>query len=408
MTGGDEKKVIRVLHIFAPNFKERFGGPIYEWKFYFSHWSNSEIIHTVLEYPQYKPADAKSSFSFELSRLQKLITRKERFIWLIRLFLSLIKHKKDYDLLHVHVLWWTGLLVGLWAKWNNIPAIYHSVLLYEDTPGGIQNEVFGKVKVRLLMAYKSILAISDALADDYLRSGFSESQVYKLMSCVDTSVFFPISVPQDKNLIRYELGLPSNAKILLFVGSLIERKGVDVLLQAFARVATSNSNLYLLIVGPRNKSENPTIDLGYVKKIYITINDMGLHDRVFFLGKIDDRVKLSQIYRDSDAFVFPSKNEGLPNVILEAMACGLPVIASQLPVLEKVITHKENGYFVPIGDVGGLIKGINALCDNQSLSVRMGGEAVKYIDTNHSFENWQTRLSDYYKNLFAEKKERIT
>jgi glycosyltransferase involved in cell wall biosynthesis len=325
----------------------------------------------------------------------------ERAIWVFPLFINLVKHKGEYDILHLHVFYWASLLIGPWAKWNKIPALYESVLLDEDTPGGVRKTKFGEMQVKLLRYYKAILAISEALAEDYRKFGFSVSQVFTLVNCVNDKLFFPAKSAEEKILLRQKINIPPNAVVLVFVGSVIERKGVDVLIRAFVDASSRCPDLYLLIVGPKNRNEQPSLDEGFVNDLYSLLNQHNLSERVSFMGLIQDGQKLGDIYRASDVFVFPSNKEGLGNVVLEAMACGLPVVVSQLPVLEKIIKHGENGLVVPIGGASALRDSILMLSDDPSLARKIGHHAHDYIEKNLGFTAWQAQLVKFYNGLLS-------
>ena len=399
---------IRVLHIFAPNFKSRFGGPIYDWKYGFSHWNNDEVIHLVLDPDENQIMDSIQSFNFEYNGNQYLPSKWERFIWIFTLYRALTKNKKKYDVLHLHVLWWAGLLLGVWANWKNIPAVYQSVLLNEDTPGGILKERFGKLKIWCLKKFKAILPISDFLTADYLKFGFSTTQVHTLMNSVDSDLFYPPKSKEEKNILRQKLNLPPDATILIYVGSLIRRKGVDVLIKAYINAFVENPNLYLVLVGPKNKRENPTIDEDFVNDLSSKIEQHELKPRVFFTGLLNDRTLLAEHYRAADVFVFPSRNEGLPNVVLEAMASGLPVVVSQLPVLEKVIHHGENGMFVPIDDAAALENAILRVSNDPIQAKRLGTVARSYVLQEHSFLAWQSELVSIYQELLDNSRRSVS
>ena len=390
---------IRILHIFPTNFKYRFGGQIIWWKNTLEHWNSPEICHKVLDFEKNRIADAKEILKFSYSGYQNEKTRWERAKWILLLFKYLNQYRKQYDILHVHVLWWGGLLIGPWAKWKNIPALYESVLLDSDTPGGIHNEKFGGLKIRCLKNFKAILTISQYLEEDYRKFGFSKKQTFTLMNCVDMELFSPSNSAEKKKLLRHKLKLPQNATILVFVGSVKERKGVDVLIRAFIGACSERSDLYMLIVGPKNKNENPSIDEDFVNDLYLLLNKNNISERVSFTGMIQDRQKLAEMYRASDIFVFPSNKEGLGNVVLEAMASELPVVVTQLPVLENIIRHGENGLFVPIGDVDAVKDSILTLSNDPSLSKKLGLAAKNYVREEHSFIIWQSQLVKLYRGL---------
>ena len=399
-----KKKVIRVLHVFPPSFTSRFGGQIIWWKYCFFHWNDSNVVHYVLDCDKNQLVDSRQAFNYEYPDTQKETSRWERAVWLLALFGNIKKYEEKYDLLHVHVLWWATLLLGPWAKWKNIPTVYESILLDSDTPGGILKTKLGRIQVRCLKTYKAILAITDHLAEDFRKFGFSEKQVFTLVNCVDTDLFFPSKSAEEKTFLRQKLSLPQDAKILVFVGSVIERKGADLLIRAFIQASSINPNLYLLIVGPKDKNENPSLNEEFVNELHALIQQKDLMDKVSFRGLVQDRQRLAELYRASDIFVFPSRKEGLGNVVLEAMAAGLPLVVSRLPVLENIIKHEENGLFVPIEDSNALKDSILLLSSDRALARKIGDNARFYVETNLGFADWQAELVEFYKRLIYKRK----
>jgi glycosyltransferase involved in cell wall biosynthesis len=393
---------IKVFHVFQPSLNYRFGGQSIWWMDVLGHWDDAAVMHSVLESESGRMINPKEAFHFEFTERSRTTSRPERLYWIIDLFRNLIRFKGQYDILHVHVLWWGGLLIGPWARWNNIPTIYESVLLDSDTPGAILKEKMGCIKLRCLKDYRAILAISETLASDYLKHGFSNEQVFTLPNCVDLELFAPIRTKDEKEKLRLKLNLPVDATILVFVGSVIERKGADVLVHAFLQARTRYPDLFLLVVGPRNKNENPSLDEDFVAGLHTLIEKEGVSERVSFAGLIQDRQALAEIYRAADIFVFPSRQEGLGNVVLEAMATGLPVAVSQLPVLDKIILDGENGLVAPIGDAEATSIAILRICGDPDLAARLGSNARTTVEKKHGFTAWQRDLVDMYRSLTAQ------
>lgn len=394
---------IRVLHIFSPNFQTRFGGTTFRWRGYFSAWSEEQISHFVLETKSRKLIKANEAFTFAYAKKQSRLSRIKRLTWILVLIFCLNKFKSQYDILHVHVLWWGGLLLAYWAKKKGIPAMYECVLEDSDTPSVIKNEKFGKLKLWLLRKYSAILAISEPLAQDYLNSGFDDSRVFVLSNCLNSETFRPPASQDEKISLRQKYGFNLESIVLLFVGSLIERKGFDILVYAFVKLTKHHKNLVLCVVGPRNKAENPSLDEDYIGKNLDILSQDGLSDRVQLMGLIQDRDLLAEIYRTADLFVFPSRREGLPNVVLEAMASGLPVVVSDLPGLRNVVSPTINGLVIPIGEVEPLVNAIDSLLNDPILASQLGNNAHETILQNHSFSSWQSQLSNIYHILLRER-----
>ena len=393
---------IRVLHIFSPYLRRRFGGMTPNWRYYFNQWHDVSVEHYVLDTENQQIANAVDAFSFKLEKNQKLISRRERIVWIFSLHTNLIKYQEEYDFLHFHVLWWGGLLMALWSNLKHIPSLYESVLLDSDTPGSIQQQRFGKIKLWLLKKFKGILAISESLALDYKLHGFGNGVVHTLKCSIDTELFRPPKNKEEKQLLRQKYNFPQDKTILTFVGSLIHRKGIDLLINAFIEAYKENPDLYLLLVGPSNQNENPTIDETLINKLVTNAKNHGAVDQIKKMGLIQSRQKLAEIYRASDMFVFPSRQEGLGIVVLEAMCTSLPVIVSQLPVLENVIKIDENGIIVPLENKEELKNAIHILSTDLTLKNKLGKQAHQTIIKNHDFAHWQTNLVAIYQKLSAE------
>ena len=392
---------LKVLHIFPVNYQHRFGGAKIRWKSYFTKWNDPSITHLVLDPNQSRLIDAEEAFNFRYTDNQWISTKWELITWVFRLHKNLRKFKKHYDVLHFHVLWWGGLLMALWAKAHKIPALYESVLFGADNPSAIHSQTLGGIKVLLLRQFKGILAISHQISADYLDQGFSIDQVHTLLNSVDIDLYHPVESKLNKKEIRKRLDLPEEAVILLFVGSVIRRKGIDVLIQAFVHIVQQNQKLFLNIIGPQNKKENPSIDEDFVENLKQNLQSKGLGERVRFSGLIQDSELLADYFRSSDIFIFPSRQEGMPNVVLEAMASELPVITSDIPALEKVIYHLNNGITFPVDDVNALEKAVIALASDVDMSMQLGKKARAYVCENHDYPEWQKGLSDIYHKLLS-------
>ena len=140
--------------------------------------------------------------------------------------------------------------------------------------------------------------------------------------------------------------LPEHDALLLFCGSLGERKGIDDFLQLAARVLVTRPRALFVIAG-----EDLTGDGAYRRRMEQLAVTMGLGDRALFTGFLDDPRALMQA---ATLVVLPSRSEGMPLALLEAAACGKPVIAYRIPGVDEVVVDGINGRLVPVGDVGAL------------------------------------------------------
>jgi glycosyltransferase involved in cell wall biosynthesis len=142
---------------------------------------------------------------------------------------------------------------------------------------------------------------------------------------------------------------------LLSVGRLSYEKGLDHLIICLRRLGSASYKLTLCGDGP------------YRQRLQSLVNAQGLDDHVHFLGRIPWGQRLSEVYARSDILVLPSLSEGSPKVLLEAMAKGLPVIATRVGGIPDIIEDMENGILVPPGDSQALANAIEMIARNNVL-----------------------------------------
>lgn len=223
---------------------------------------------------------------------------------------------------------------------------------------------------------------SGFMSEIFQRSELPENKVVQVPYSVDVMKFHPLE-SEEKRLIRRKLGLWEEGKIILFVGGINVRKGVHLLLDAFVTFEKKYPDTKLLIVGPTYK-----YDQKYIADIKEKINKFMLQDRVKLT---EDNVKNVEEYmQSSDIFVLPSRQEGFPISIVEAMSSGLAVAASDIPEISKdQITDGVNGYLFPIGNKDALAKTLISLFENKEYVSRFGDKARE-----KAISNWSTEIVD--------------
>ena len=153
--------------------------------------------------------------------------------------------------------------------------------------------------------------------------------------------------PRDKRRARLDLSLPAAAPILLFVGRLQPSKGIDILLRAAAEIRRDRPNVYVLVVGGGldERDERETAELQRLQRLGA---ELGLHNVHYVRAQPQET--LAKYYAAADVFVMPSHYESFGMVVLEAMACGTPVVGSDVGGLSHTIADGESGLLVPPGD----------------------------------------------------------
>jgi len=214
-----------------------------------------------------------------------------------------------------------------------------------------------------------------------------KADVLELPNGVDTQTFNPNIIGDDiKN--RHNIG---DRKVILFVGALDKAhwfKRVDVLIMAFSRMRYENA--VLVIVGE-----------GELKRNYQNLaGKLGIADKVIFAGSVCDG-DLPKYYSISDLFVLPSTSSGeiFGLVLVEAMACGKPVIATDLPGVRTVVDPGENGFLVKPGDVDDLAFRMRYLLDNEHMREEFGRRGRKKVEDQYSWDKIGKKLEGIYREV---------
>jgi glycosyltransferase involved in cell wall biosynthesis len=223
------------------------------------------------------------------------------------------------------------------------------------------------------------IAVSEFVKKKLLEKGFPEDKVITHYLGVDVNV---------------KPAIPNDEKIILFAGRLVEVKGVEYLILAAADVCKYHPDAKILICGdgPRRK------DLEYLAKT------KGLTKNVIFPGW-KTREELAALMRRARVFVLPSittrdgRVEGLGMVLLEAMACGLPVIGTNQGGIPEAVLDGENGFIVPEKHSVGLSEKIRLLLDDRALSTRMGNKGRELANDKFDIRKQVAGLEKIYRSM---------
>jgi teichuronic acid biosynthesis glycosyltransferase TuaC len=194
-----------------------------------------------------------------------------------------------------------------------------------------------------------VVAVSEDLRATALAAGAAPERVRTIPNGVDTALF----VPRDRAAARRSLGLAEEGTYLLTVGSLSERKGAHLVLEALESLAGSFPNLRYLVVGGAGAEGDEE------ETLRRRAAALGVSERVVFVGP-KRREELPDWYNASDLFVLPSSLEGCPNVVVEALACGTPVVATAVGGIPQLLADPETGVIVSRRDGAAVAAGLAA------------------------------------------------
>jgi glycosyltransferase involved in cell wall biosynthesis/SAM-dependent methyltransferase len=187
---------------------------------------------------------------------------------------------------------------------------------------------------------------------------------------------------------RSEPGVEASRPWLLFVGQLTPRKGYDVAIAALPRIVERYPTATLLVVSGINTADREALERQAA--------DLGVAGHVRFLGRLEDPA-LVRLFRACDVYLTPTRYEGFGLTILEAMACGAPVVASDVPAANEVVRHEENGLLVPSGDVGAFAAATARLLEDPALRERLRAGGRRTALEDFSGERLVAELEDVYR-----------
>jgi glycosyltransferase involved in cell wall biosynthesis len=224
------------------------------------------------------------------------------------------------------------------------------------------------------------ISISKKMKREVMELGVPEGRIAYLPNAVDVRLFTPSHRIKENDL-------------LLFVGRLSPDKCLHVLIDSLRYLKKSVS---LVIIGPPASQKYFQIIMKLIEKE----NQRGKH-KITYIGALEDQAEIVKWYQKATIFILPSSFEGFPVVILEALACETPVIATPVGGIPEVVKEGKNGLLVPPNDPLQLAKAISYLLDNKDLRRKMGDAGRKFIIKNFSIEIVVRKLCNIYKQILA-------
>jgi glycosyltransferase involved in cell wall biosynthesis len=210
-----------------------------------------------------------------------------------------------------------------------------------------------------------------------------EDKVRYLHNAVNVERFKP-GEPDERILAKYLT--PRPRRLLLYVGLIARRKGVLDLVRAFARIVKEGPEAVLALAG---KEEEP-----YASEVEALVKELGLEGSVRFLGPIPNE-DVVHLMRACDVFLHASRGgEGIPRAVLEAMACGKPVVATRVGGVREAVRDGETGYTVEVGDSVGLAEAALRLLRDEGLRRELGRNARLVVEEEFNYEKAIPKLAE--------------
>ncbi|NOQ64812.1 MAG: glycosyltransferase [Methyloprofundus sp.] len=254
---------------------------------------------------------------------------------------KMLKEGDDFDLIDTHYYYPDGVAAAILGTWLKKPVVI--------TARGSDITFIPKIplakKMILWAADKAAasITVSNALRQELIALGSDEDKIHTLRNGVDLDFFRP----KDRQALRQLKGI--KGRCLLSVGNLIELKGHHLIIEAMLQLPDDQ----LLIAGGGELRQS----------LSKQVNELQLQERVFFLGTLTHE-ELVDIYNIADILILASSREGWPNVLLESMACGTPVIATNVWGMPEIVQQAEAGVLIDERSADAIAAGVKELSDN--------------------------------------------
>ena len=241
-----------------------------------------------------------------------------------------------------------------------------------------------------------VVASSDVMRDN-LSLGGSGTRLEVVPHGVDLDRFRPVLEPTERTRVRERLGLGAEDEVVLYVGPIIERKGLDYLVAAWDRVARKRPRSRLLLVGPERSTGSSDGSFGDVLRTALARGQGA--DRVSFVGSVPN---VEEYLKAADVFAFPSWKEGMPNVVCEAFSAGVACVLTPFMGLPGEFGRPGVQYLLVEHDVTALSKAIASLLEDADRRQALGREARAWTKEHLSLEATLDHLARISRELVEE------
>jgi len=236
--------------------------------------------------------------------------------------------------------------------------------------------------------YQKVICVSDDLYRECLKLRIAKEKCHLVHNAIDVDEF---QRTMSTATARQKFGQPHSGVLLGAMGRLAGEKAFDLLIQAIDRLVKSGRDVSLWIAG----------DGGERESLQQLIDKLALTNRVRLLGHVRD---IKTFFQALDVFVLSSLREGLPNVVLEAMAMEVPVVATRVAGVPSLVSHGETGLLIEPNSVDAIVAGIESLLQNSASGERFARAARANVERSYSFKVRMQKIAAIYDEVLSHDK----
>ena len=324
---------------------------------------------------------------FDIYRIADGRGKLSEFVLWWNLFRTLHSLRDRFDIIHASGSTYRNSAVGLIGKTLGkksltIVSMAHNDL-YEVGRGWA-----GRAQAFLLGYVDRYVSLSRQITEEIKSLPLDGAKAVEISQGVNTERFFPADALEQARL-RQALALPERP-IALYAGVFDSRKNVEWLVNVWIHNRKRFSGWCLVLVGPTSRDHE---DAGLKEKLRVLVSREGIAEDILFR---DFSPRPEDYYRAADLFILPSQNEGLPNVVLEAMSCGLPCVVTRISGTTDLIDHEATGMLFTVNDERSFVDAMAPLVDDHGRRKQMGALAAADIQHRLSSEKSAERYLQLY------------
>lgn len=297
---------------------------------------------------------------------------------------------KNYDVIHLHnYRTFQNVVLALYAQVCNIPYVIQAE--------GSLTTFFQKKYSKILFDYliggtmirnaTKVIASSEQEFNQFIKIGVPQEKIFTIPFGININDY--TQLPKKGYFKKKYIG--SNEEFILFLGRIDKMKGIDLLLSSFSDIIRKGYNVTLVIAGPDN---------GYLSEVNELIKTLHLEDKIIITGPLYGAEKLAA-YQDAEMFVLPSYHDDFGLTVLEALACGTPVIVTNRCGASDVV--KNNAGLVIDCERGNLLNGMMTLLDNDDLRLIYSESGKQLVHFQYDWSSVVTLLEECYASCLSEK-----
>ena len=324
-------------------------------------------VHTLCSAGEKVKELRKEGYKVKTVSISRRISVISNIISLIKIYQFIRKEK--FDIVHVHTP--IACVLGrIAAKIAGVPLIIYTVhgFYFHDGMARWKKEILISFE-KIMSNFFTDLIFTQSKEDEKTAVNvgiIAKNKIFHIGNGVDINKFKLNNVSIDWLAKRKEFNIDLKAKIVCFIGRIIREKGVIDLVYAFKNVLNELPETILLIIGDNKANER---DLETKNETVFLINKFNIEENIIITGYRND---IGDLLAMVDVFVLPSYREGMPRSIIEAMAIGKPVIATNIRGCREEVINDKTGYLVPIKNPRKLASAILKILKNEKLASKMG------------------------------------